>query len=308
MKAIAVSDDGAFGFMDVSAPEPTEDKVIVRPAAVSINRGEVLRAKAFGAGFRPGWDFAGTVENTVRNGPEVGSRVAGYLHAAAWAEQIAVPPNMLADIPQGVSFEQAAALPVAGLTALGAVDSAGSLLGRKVLVTGASGGVGSFAANLAALAGADVTAVVRRPAEGCSDLLRLADRVLSLRNGLAGAGDFGPYDLVVETLGGDSLTDALTMLGPTGRCVLLGVTDAPRTEIDAERFFMTGSAILQGYVLFRDRSGSAVTERLSRLLHLVARKGLPADVSLTAGWGDINRVADRLIERSFVGKAVLSIG
>src|SRR5437868_6423871 len=84
------------------------------------------------------------------------------LNPGAWAEVVAVPTSILAEIPESVSFAQAATLPIAGLTALWALEHGGLLLDRLVLITGASGGVGQFACQLARQAGARITGVVRQ--------------------------------------------------------------------------------------------------------------------------------------------------
>src|SRR5207302_7521683 len=104
----------------------------------------------------PGWDLAGIVENEAADGsgPRTGSRVVGMLNPGAWAEVVAVPTSILAEIPESVSFAQAATLPVAGLTALWALEHGGLLLDRLVLITGASGGVGHFACQITRKAGA----------------------------------------------------------------------------------------------------------------------------------------------------------
>src|SRR5207245_2791439 len=99
-------------------------------------------------------------------GPPVGSRVVGMVDQAGWAEQVAVPASRIAVLPDSVSFAAAATLPVAGLTALRALRLGGMLLGRRVLVTGASGGVGHLAVQMAARSGAQVTAVIRNPQRG----------------------------------------------------------------------------------------------------------------------------------------------
>lgn len=307
MRAIEMGGDGRFALVETDAPRPDDGKILVGVRAVSINRGEVLRARAAGAGFRPGWDFAGVVlDPSGVAGLAPGDRVAGYLPAGAWAETLAVAPRQIAVIPDNVSFSLAATLPVAGLTALGAIDAGGSLVGRKVLVTGASGGVGSFAVHLAVQAGAEVTAVVRRPAGECRSLFPEGTNIVSAQGGLEGVKRHGPFDLIVETLGGDALGQAMTMLTHAGKCVTLGVTDRVDTTFDAERFFMTGSASLQGFVLFRDRL-STPAEGMERLLRLAAAGKLDIEIGLTEPWENIEAVAQKLISREFAGKAVLML-
>ncbi len=307
MRAIEVNEAGELALIEAALPRARQGEVLVRVSAVSINRGEVLRARASGGGFRPGWDFAGEViENSGAPRLAPGTRVAGFLPVGAWAEMLAVAPRQIAPIPDGVSCAVAASLPVAGLTALGAIDAGGNLVGRKVLVTGATGGVGMFAAHLAALSGAQVTVAVRRSAEACRPLFPHGTRIILLQGGLAGVKEYGPFDLIVDTLGGTTLAQAMELLTHAGKCVTLGVTDRADTTFDAERFFMTGSASLQGFVLFRDRL-STPAEGMERLLRLVASGKLNVEIGLTESWENIDAVARRLIAREFVGKAVLTL-
>lgn len=308
MRAIEVNDASKFALVEASEPELTHGNLLVQVSAVSINRGEVLRARAAGPGFRPGWDFAGVVLDTATAaGPAIGTAVAGYVPVGAWAEKLAVAPRQVAPIPDGIDFNRAASLPVAGLTALGAIDAGGNLVGRKVLVTGATGGVGSFAVYLAALSGAEVTAVVRRSAAECRTMFPSGTRIVSTSGGLDGVGAHGPFDLIVEILGGATLGEAMTMLTHAGKCVTLGVTDRVQATFDAEQFFMTGTASLEGYVLFRDRK-AAPAEGMTRLLRLVEAGGLGFDLGLVESWENAESVAERLIKREFLGKAVLTVG
>jgi NADPH:quinone reductase-like Zn-dependent oxidoreductase len=143
---------------------PDRGEAVVRVRAISLNRGEVRHSGVAAAGWRPGWDLAGEVERAAADGsgPRPGARVVGLLPEGAWAERVAVPVHALAELPDPVTLSQAATFPVAGLTVLHALAKGGPLLGRRVLVTGATGGVGDFAVQLARLGGAHVTASARR--------------------------------------------------------------------------------------------------------------------------------------------------
>src|SRR5499427_1752374 len=155
---------GRLVIRPIAAPVPDRGEAVVRVRAISLNRGEVRRSTMAAAGWRPGWDIAGEVERPAANGsgPRVGARIVGLLPEGAWAERVAVPTHAIAALPDKVTFSQAATFPVAGLTALYALAKGGLLVGRRVLVTGATGGVGDFAVQLARLAGAHVTAAARR--------------------------------------------------------------------------------------------------------------------------------------------------
>jgi len=277
--------------------------------AISLNLGEVRRALTMAeAGWRPGWDLAGIVEQaaTDHSGPAAGTRVVGFVPAGAWAEAVAVSTNALAKLPDNVSFAQAATLPVGGLTALYALEQSGAVLGRRVLVTGASGGVGHLAVELARQAGAFVVASVRRSEREKHARLAGAHEV-AIGDDPSAVSKFGPYDLIIESVGGTSLAAALKMIAPSGMCVLLGVSSASEATFDAATFMRTGGASLYGFILFHELPHRPAAEGLARLVTMVASGRLHPQIELEAPYEQIADVANKLYSRGIAGKTVLHL-
>jgi NADPH2:quinone reductase len=301
---------GRLAIREVSLRDADRDEVVVKVTAVSLNRGETRRAlQVAEADWRPGWDFVGVVETTAADGsgPKPGTRVVGILPSGAWAERVNCRSHAVAALPQSVSDAQAATLPVAGLTALHALRQGGLLLGRKVLVDGASGGVGHLACQLAVAAGATVWGHVRREEYRAAVADWCDERVVVGRE-LATAKPHGPFWLILDSVGGAALSAALGMLQPNGTCVTFGVSETSTASIESREFFATGGTRLYGLTLFHElMSVERAGIGLGLLADLIATKKLRPQIAVEAPWGEIGAVARRLLDRDFTGKAVLHI-
>lgn len=310
MKAAVVDHDapGHVALREVDAPSPARDEALVKVHAVSLNLGEVRMAQSREPGGRIGWDLAGTVAQAAADGSgaPVGARVVGFLTTGAWAEYAAVPTQALAELPLAVSYEQAATLPVAGLTALYALEKGTGLLGRRVLVTGANGGVGLFACQLAKLMGARVVAQIRR--EEYRELVEKngADDVVVTEDGGA-ACDYGPFRLIAESVGGQVLGNCLSLVARDGICVSFGTSAGSEVTFDASRFYWTGRATLYGFILFHELGLEPASVGLARLAELMADAKIQGNVTAEESWSRAGEVARDLFERKIPGKAVLRI-
>ena len=296
---------GRLVIQPVAEPVTDRGEALVRVRAISLNRGEVRRSGMAAAGWRPGWDLAGLIERPAADGsgPRAGARVVGLLPEGAWAERVAVPTHALAELPDKVTFSQAATFPVAGLTALHGLGKGGLLLGRRVLVTGATGGVGDFAVQLARLAGAHVTASARR-ADQAPALRQLGAHEVVVGDDIPAA---PKYDLIIESVGGRTLGTALAALERGGVCVTLGVSASAEVTFDTRAFFVTGRATLYGFYLFTELGSEPASVGLRRLAELVAAAQLAPHISLERPWAGISQVAQDLMARRFTGKAVLTL-
>ena len=226
---------------DISKPEPADDEVLVRVHASSVNRSDyyalggaaVLMRPMIGGFLRPkgeqiGGDFAGVAEAVGKDVTDIepGDEVFGA-RGGAFAQYVSAK-QAVARKPSNLSYEEAAAVPVAALTALEALRDYGKLLpGERVLVNGASGGVGIFAVQLAkALGAAHVTAVCSTRNVEQAGVLG-ADRVIDYtRDDYTRSGE--RYDLLIDVAGNRSWRENRRVLDPDGRRVLVGMPKGNR--------------------------------------------------------------------------------
>ena len=243
MKAIVYTQYGSpnvLQFKEVEKPAPTDGQILVKIYAASANPLDwhLMRASPFLARLagglrkpkdpRLGADFAGRVEAVGANVAQFqpGDEVFGA-STGAFAEYICVADSEVALKPANLSFEQAAAVPVAATTALQGLRDTGQIhTGQRVLVNGASGGVGTFAVQIARALGTEVTGV-------CStrnlDMVRSigADHAIDyMKEDFTRTGQH--YDLIYDAVGNSSVSAYRRALNPGGTCVVAGFTSLPR--------------------------------------------------------------------------------
>jgi NADPH2:quinone reductase len=294
---------GGLARRDLPEPEPSPHHTVIEVGAYGVNRGELALLSQRSNGWTPGQDLAGVVvaEAADGTGPAAGTRVVGLADQGGWSERVAVPTHRIAPLPEAVTFPQAAALPVAGLTALRILRTGGPLLDRRVLVTGASGGVGSFAVQLARAAGAIVTAHVSGPSRVEQVRELGADAVVTQIGE-----DSGPFDLALDGVGGSVLVDAVHRLATGGLVTAYGLASGERSEIAF--FDFRGAAPggrLQGFFIY-STGEETFGEDLGTLAGLVADGRLSPQLGVVRDWSETAQAVDALRSRRATGKVVLT--
>ncbi|MFE0461170.1 zinc-binding dehydrogenase [Kitasatospora sp. NPDC058965] len=216
-----------------------------------------------------------------------------------WAERVAVPVHRAAVLDDRVDFATAATLPIAGLTALRALRAGGAVLGREVLVTGATGGVGQFAVQLAVLSGARVTAHVSGPHRAAEARALGAHRVV---DSLA-APDLGPFHLVLDGVAGPLLAEAARLLAPDALAVVYGGHNGPTGLRLRDFAHHAPNARVQWFI--SEYPESTKGEDLAVLAGLVADGRLRPVIGRRDDWTRTPEAFEAWAAREFRGKAVL---
>ena len=309
---------------EVDRPQPVAGEVLVRIAAASVNaadwhimRGEPRVARlmdrhTFGRrGPRQrirGRDFAGTIEDLGPGvtGWRVGDEVLGE-HVATLAEYAAVPQDCLAAKPTELSFEAAAALPLAGVTADLCLTQGQVAGGHRVLVIGASGGVGTFAVQLAVGLGATVTGVCRTANTDLVTSLGAAQVVDYTREDFTRAGV--SYDVVLDLVGSRRLRDLRRVVTPGGRLVLSGGGNAGEGTLLGPVGLMAKGRLL-GRMLGLDvviPMAEPDAARLAELAAMAARGEIRAVIERTYPLHDAAAAIRHLEVQHARGKVVVTI-
>jgi NADPH:quinone reductase len=286
---------------EVPEPQPAPNEALVEVRAFSLNRGELRLMQIRPEGWRPGQDISGVVllQAADGSGPKPGARIVALTDNGGWAERGAVPAHRMAALPDNVRFEEAAALPVAGLTALRALRHGAPLLGKRVLITGAAGGVGHLAVQLAARSGARVTAIVGGPERGL--YLRGAEAIIDGIDKVPGS-----FALILESAGGASLAAAIAHIEAKGTIVIFGNSSGEPTSVSFRDFAEHPNARIQSFSYFTSEAEEGFAPDLALLASLVGDGSLKP-VLVERSWRDIADVGPELRARRIAGKAVFRI-
>ena len=306
MKALVARGDGTLqvDLAEIRDASPNFAEAVVEQRAISLNRGETRALRASRPGTVFGWDVAGIVAQAAADGsgPPAGARVIGVVGGGGWAQRVAVPTRNLAVIPDGLDFALASVLPIAGLTALWTLSVGGRLLGRRVLVTGAAGGVGRLAVQLAHHGGASVAGVAGSP-ERALGLRELGAEEVFLNNDPDG----DRFDLILESVGGASLAASLHCVAEGGTVVLFGNSSDANPTFDVEFYNRSRGAQLFAFNIMYELPRRELAVDLAWLAGQVQAGCLDSQVSLRAGWREAGRALQALTRREVAGKAVLDV-
>ncbi|MFJ4851645.1 zinc-binding dehydrogenase [Streptomyces sp. NPDC088733] len=289
----------AVRLAEVPDPVPGPGQVLVHVSHASLNYGDLNDARSgrLPVGAVLGSDAAGAVVRAAADGtgPTVGTQVVA-LTSGAFAERVAIDVGALAEIPKNLEPAQAVALPVAGVAALRSLRAAGLGPGKTVLITGASGGVGRFAVQLAARAGAHVIASVGSAARRAGLAEAGAGEVLIGLEGLQ-----RPVDVVIDSVGGSQLVAAWNVLAPGGSVQSVGWTSGEPAVFPP--YATVGPAkSLTSFVIEGDTG-----EDLAVLTELAAEGAVTVEIGWQGSWDRFHEAAEALRGRRIPGKAVLEV-
>jgi NADPH2:quinone reductase len=317
MRAVQITTlDGpsAVEVTELPDPTPADGQVLVRVRAAGVSFPEVLQTRGLyqlkpDLPFVPGSEVAGEVVSAPDgSGFAAGDRVAGFCMLGGFAEYAVTMPDMTFPLPDSVSFEQGASVPLNYLTAYFALVERGHLAeGERVLVHGAAGGVGTASIQVAKAFGAGhVIAVTSTAEKGAVALDAGADEFVLADGFLDAVKASGKVDLVVDPVGGDRFTDSLRSLREDGRLLVVGFTAGDIPEVKVNRLLLNNLSVVGvgwgAYALARQ--GHVAQEWAAIAPHL-ASGALTPPIGATFGLDDAASALAEIDERRATGKVLL---
>lgn len=294
---------------EIPAPVPRSDQALVRVEMFSLNRPDYLYLAMPGSTYRPGIDAVGMVEVPAvdGSGPTAGRRVVVHLpKGGAAAELITVRATDLAVLPEGLDPATAACLPLAGMVALRLLRAAGPVKGRRLLATGAGGGVGQFLIQLAVASGADIT-VIAAPAEPWEHMREKGATVVHANEDGLVPGLSGGFDVVLESAGGNLGSHTAALLRTGGLFLWYGQASNKPLTLDFFALFNGGQSLTLRHFVHHDAPEADDAQDLGTLLELAAEGHLRADVGYHADWRHTAAALEDLAHGRMRGKAVLTL-
>ena len=313
MKAVVINDFGGIEqlkLVDLKKPEPKEGEVLVHIKATSVNPVDYKIREGKFKGRTPhnfpvilGWDVAGIIEDRGHGTRryEVGEEVWAYIRRpeigeGSYAEYVCLPESYLSNKPANLSFEESATIPLVGLTAYQSLFDAGKLhSGQTVLITGASGGVGSMAVQLAKNIGAKVIGVASRKNKDYVKNILGADDFIDYTSNNFADSVTEKVDLVFDTVGGNTLETAPKILKDQGRVVSIA------GKLDKEKVKNTFNTTFV-YVFVEPHS-----KQLDQLRDLVEKGMLKPHLQNTFKLEDIKKAHELIETGHTTGKIAITI-
>ncbi|HAS13338.1 MAG TPA: NADPH quinone oxidoreductase [Acidimicrobiaceae bacterium] len=311
MRAVTIRDK-AIHWAEAADPVPGAGEVLVRVRAAGINAADRLQVMGFypappgSPADIPGLELAGEV---VGLGPGAtafaeGDRVMAVVGGGGMAELAVVHERHLLPVPESLSWEQAGGFAETFTTAHDALFSqVGLSMGERVCIHGAAGGVGTAAVQLAAVAGAQVTATVRNPEHHDTVASLGAQRVVLPEDFV----DAGPYDVILELVGAPNWPGNITALATWGRIMVIGVGAGPKTELSLVDLMQKRGTIRASTLRSRplEEKADAAQAMIRHVLPLVDAGALTVPVEATFPMADVEAAFDRFAEGGKLGKIVL---
>jgi NADPH:quinone reductase len=307
MRALVADPSATPALILAEVPEPTPgpDQLLLDMEAASVNRGEVRLASSLPAGTVVGWDVAGTVAALGEGVTQfdVGDRVVALNEArGSFAERVVVPAARTAPLPSACDFVTASTLPVAGLTAVGINRLARVHAGDRVLITGAAGGVGMFAVQLALEAKATVTGQAGNEQRAAAVRAVGAEALVHPGDGSPVDGEF---DVVLDGIGGPMTAALVEATARLGRMVVYGNSADAESSFRIERLYNKG-VTMYGFRVFVNVAPEQAVKDMANLAEQAAAGRLAVQVQATAPLAEAVPLIRDLYDRKVTGKVVIT--